>query len=200
LTTSGVTTRTRSRERAAPSSDQPLPSGAGSPPMAARASAAAGRDHLFLALACPWCRKESYPNVKFDFLGYGFRPRRAKNAQNGKLFCNFVTAVSASALKSIRATIRDLNLRQQTHVAMTDIARQINPLLRGWIEYYGRYSRAALGPILRYVNQTVIAWTARKFKRFIGRKARAGFALDRLARVRPDLFAHWKIGLIGSFA
>ncbi|MFM9849689.1 MAG: Na+/H+ antiporter NhaA [Hyphomicrobiaceae bacterium] len=55
---------------------------------------------------------------------------------------------------------------------MIDIARQINPLLRGWIEYYGRYSRAAVGPILRYVNQTVMAWMARKFKRFIGRKAK----------------------------
>src|SRR5262249_642549 len=78
-------------------------------------------------------RKASYPNVTFDFLGYGFRPRLAKNAQSGKLFCNFTPAVSASALKSMRATIRELNLRRQTHVALTDIAQQINPILRGWI-------------------------------------------------------------------
>jgi RNA-directed DNA polymerase len=145
-------------------------------------------------------RKQNYPNVAFDFLGYGFRPRRAKNSRSGKLFCNFSPAVSASALKSMRATIRDLNLRQQTHVAMTDIARRINPLLRGWIGYYGRYARNALGPILRYVNQTVMAWMARKFKRFIGRKAKAGYALERLSRERSDLFAHWKIGMRGSFA
>jgi RNA-directed DNA polymerase len=145
-------------------------------------------------------REQDYPNVKFDFLGYCFRPRRAKNARNGKLFCNFLPAVSASALKSMRATIRDLNLRRQTHVAMTDIVRQINPLLRGWIEYYGRYSRAALGPILRYVNQTILAWMMRKFKRFRGRKIKTGYALERLSRERPGLLAHWKIGMCGSFA
>jgi len=144
-------------------------------------------------------RKADYPNVAFDFLGYGFRLRRAKNARSGKLFCNFAPAVSASALKSMRAAIRDLNLRRQTHVALTDIAQQINPLLRGWIAYYGRFLRSALGPILRYVNQTLMAWMVRKFKRFMGRKTKAGYALERLVRRRPDLFAHWKIGMCGSF-
>lgn len=99
----------------------------------------------------------------------------------------------------MRAAIRDLNLRRQTHVALTDIAQQINPLLRGWIAYYGRFLRSALGPILRYVNQTLMAWMLRKFKRFMGRKTKAGYALERLVRRRPDLFAHWKIGMCGSF-
>ncbi|WP_461196081.1 group II intron maturase-specific domain-containing protein [Bradyrhizobium sp. UFLA06-06] len=113
-------------------------------------------------------RKGSYANVKFDFLGYCFRPRRAKNSQDASVFCSFLPGVvSASALKSMRAAIRDLNLRRRTHVSMADIARQLNPLLRGWIEYYGRFTRAALGPILRYVNQTIEAWMMRKFKRFI---------------------------------
>jgi RNA-directed DNA polymerase len=103
-------------------------------------------------------RKGSYSNVKFDFLGYCFRPRRAKNSQDASVFCSFLPGVSASVLKSMRAAIRDLNLRGRTHVSMADIARQINPLLRGWIEYYGRFTRAALGPILRYVNQTIEAW------------------------------------------
>jgi group II intron reverse transcriptase/maturase len=144
-------------------------------------------------------RKASYPNVAFDFLGYTFRPRRAKNSHSGKLFCYFAPAVSAKALTSMRATIRDLNLRRQTHVTLIDLARQINPLLRGWIGYFGRFSRHALGPILRYVNQTVIAWMVRKFKRFKGRTTKAGYALVRLVRKRPDLFAHWKVGLAGSF-
>ena len=100
----------------------------------------------------------------------------------------------------MRAAIRDLNLRRRTHVSMTDIARQLNPLLRGRIEYYGRFTRAALGPILRYVNQTTEAWMMRKFKRFMGRKAKAGRVLERLSRERPDLFSHWKIGMRGSCA
>src|SRR6516225_456656 len=145
-------------------------------------------------------RKGSYSNVKFDFLGYCFRPRRAKNSQDASVFCSFLPGVSASALKSMRTAIRDLNLRRRTHVSMADIARQLNPLLRGWIEYYGRFTQAALGPILRYVNQTIEAWMMRKFKRFMGRKAKAGRVLERLSRERTGLFAHWKIGIRGSFA
>ena len=96
-------------------------------------------------------RRGRYPNTKFDFLGYCFRPRLVAS-QNGRLFWGFNPAVSGSALKDMRATIRDLHLRQQTQMSLEEIARQINPLLRGWIEYYGRYAPSALNPLLRYVN------------------------------------------------
>jgi group II intron reverse transcriptase/maturase len=145
-------------------------------------------------------RKANYPNVKFDFLGYCFRPRRAKNSQDASVFCSFLPGVSASALQSMRAAIRDLDLRRRTHVSMADLARQLNPLLRGWIEYYGRFTRTALEPLLRYVNQTIEAWMMRKFKRFMGRKTKAGRFLEQLSRECPGLFVHWKIGLKGSFA
>ena len=92
-------------------------------------------------------RKGKYPNVKFDFLGYGFRPRLVRSFRNGELFCSFTPAVSSSALKAMRATIRDLNIRQRTQLSLADIARKLNPLLRGWIEYYGRYAPSALSPI-----------------------------------------------------
>jgi|SRR5581483_166311 len=64
-----------------------------------------------------------------------------------------------------------------------------------WFEYYGRFTQAALGPILRYVNQTIEAWMMRKFKRFMSPKAKAGRVLEQLSRERPGLFAHWKIGI-----
>jgi group II intron reverse transcriptase/maturase len=145
-------------------------------------------------------RKGSYPNVKFDFLGYCFRPRKAENSRRAKVFCSFLPAVSATALKSMRDTIRELGVRHQTHVSMSDIAEQLNPLLRGWIDYYGRYTPSALAPILNYVNTTLRDWMRRKFKRYMGRKAKAGHFLERLARDRPDLFIHWKLGMRGSFA
>ena len=91
-------------------------------------------------------RNGAYPNVMFDFLGYCFRPRRAENKRSGKLFCSFAPAASPSALKSMREKIRDLEIRRQTDVSMGDIARKINPLLRGWIEYYGQYTPLARIP------------------------------------------------------
>ena len=100
----------------------------------------------------------------------------------------------------MRATIGDLDIRRRTQVSLADIAQQINPLLRGWIEYYGRYTPSALSPLLRYVNQTLLAWAMRKYKRFKTHKIRASQFLQRLVRDRVSLFVHWRIGMTGTFA
>src|SRR6202023_409245 len=76
-------------------------------------------------------RKGRYPNVTFDFLGYQFRPRTVRSSRNNELFCSFTPAVSPSALKTIRSTVRDLNIRQRTQRSLDDIASMLNPLLRG---------------------------------------------------------------------
>ena len=103
-------------------------------------------------------------------------------------------------MKGMREAIRDLNLGHQTQRSLQDIAQQLNPLLRGWIEYYGRYAPSALYPLLRYVNQTLLAWVMRKFKRFKGHRIQASQFLQRLAMERVDLFVHWQIGMVGTFA
>jgi RNA-directed DNA polymerase len=103
-------------------------------------------------------------------------------------------------MKAMRTTIRELELRHRTELSMADIARQINPLLRGWIAYYGRYTPSALAPMLRYVNLTLRAWLMRKFKRFAAKTVRAGRFLERMARDHADLFVHWRLGMTGVFA
>jgi RNA-directed DNA polymerase len=145
-------------------------------------------------------RKGRYPNVTFDFLGYQFRPRKVRSSRNNELFCSFTPAVSPSALKTIRSMVRDLNIRQRTQRSLDDIASMLNPLLRGWIGYYGRYNRAALETMLRHVNLTLVGWAMRKFKRFQGRKVGAARFLEKLVRIQPALFEHWRIGMIGAFA
>ena len=145
-------------------------------------------------------RQGAYPNVQFDFLGYCFRPRLVRRFRDNTLFCGFNPAVSGTAMKAMRSAIRELNLRRQTQLSLQDIARQLNPLLRGWIAYYGRYAPSALAPLLRYVNQTLLAWAMRKFKRFADHKIRASRFLQRLAAARPALFVHWQLGMTGTFA
>jgi RNA-directed DNA polymerase len=145
-------------------------------------------------------RKGTYPNVIFDFLGYCFRPRLVRSFRDNVLFCGFNPAVSSSAMKAMRSAIRDLNLRHQTQLSLEEIARRLNPLLRGWIAYYGRYAPSALGPLLRYVNQTLVAWAMRKFKRFKDHKLQASQFMLRLAVARKALFVHWAIGMTGTFA
>jgi RNA-directed DNA polymerase len=145
-------------------------------------------------------RTGTYPNVKFDFLGYEFRPRAVWGTRSGRLLRGFTPAASPSALKAMRATIRDLDIRRRTQVTLANIARQINPLLSGWIAYYGRYTPSALYPMLRYVNQALLAWARRKYKRLKAHKVRASRFLQRLVRDNASLFVHWQIGMAGTFA
>jgi RNA-directed DNA polymerase len=144
-------------------------------------------------------QKGTYPNVQFDFLGYCFRPRLVKRPRDNTLFCGFNPAVSSTAMKAMRSTIRELKLRHQTQLSLQNIARQLNPLLRGWIEYYGRYASSALYPLLRHINQMLVAWMMRKFKRFKGHKVRASQFQQRLATEQRAPFVHWDIGMTGVF-
>src|ERR1035437_1073434 len=117
-------------------------------------------------------RRGKHPNTKFDFLGYCFRPRAAINHKH-KMFTGFGPQVSASSLKSMRQKIRELKLRKRTQIRLADIAREINQILQGWLNYYGRYNPAAMYPMWRYVNATLVAWAMRKYKRYAGRKIQA---------------------------
>lgn len=85
-------------------------------------------------------RKKQYPVTQFDFLGYTFRPRSVKNSKRNSMFVSFTPAVSNKAVKAMRQTTRKLNLRNRTQLSLADISRLHNPVLRGWLEYYGKFS------------------------------------------------------------
>jgi len=145
-------------------------------------------------------RKGQFENVAFDFLGYGFRPRSVRDPVSQKMFCGYTPAVSKPALNAMRETIRSLNLRRRTEVTLDDIARDLNPITRGWIAYYGRFTRSALYPLARYIDQTLAVWIKHKFKRFHRRLGRAREFLKKIARESPRLFVHWQLGANGKSA
>jgi RNA-directed DNA polymerase len=145
-------------------------------------------------------RKGKYPNTKFDFLGYTFRPRAVKNRKRNSIFVSFTPAVSKAAVKAMQEKTRKLNYRNRTELSLEDISRLHNPVLRGWMEYYGRYSPSAMYPILRHFNKTLVAWAMRKYGRLKGHKRRAGLFVEGIAKRQPQLFVHWQRGMIGGFA
>jgi RNA-directed DNA polymerase len=98
-------------------------------------------------------RRGAYPHEKFDFLGYTFRPRRSKNRW-GRYFINFSPAVSDRAATKMRQTMRRWRLHLRSDKALDDLARMWNPVLRGWINYYGRFYKSALNPVFRHLNQS----------------------------------------------
>jgi hypothetical protein len=76
-------------------------------------------------------------------------PRLVQKSRDKTLLCGFNPAVSPSALKSTRAKIRELGVRHRAELSLAEIAYRLNPLLQGWINYYGRYAPSALAPLLR---------------------------------------------------
>ncbi len=145
-------------------------------------------------------RKRQYPNTKFDFLGYTFRPRSAKSRASGVLFVSFSPAVSAAAQKAMRQTTRKEGYRNRTELSLSDIARLHNPILRGWLGYYGRYYQSAMYWVLRHFNKTLVAWAMAKYRKLKGRKMQAVLLIESIAKRQPHLFVHWRQGMIGGFA
>jgi len=139
-------------------------------------------------------RQRTYPNEKFDFLGYTFRPRRSKN-RKGKHFINFSAAVSDKAAQAMRDTIRGWNLPQRSDKAIDDLSRMFNPIVRGWLLYYGRYYRSALYSPMRQLDRDLALWAKRKYKKLHNHLRRATHWIACISRRTPALFAHWQMGV-----
>ncbi len=83
-------------------------------------------------------RRGSYEHTSFDFLGYTFRPRLSKKKPGGQ-FVNFLPAVSDDARKRMRREVRRWRLHLRPDKTISDLARIFNPIIQGWINYYGRF-------------------------------------------------------------
>jgi len=140
-------------------------------------------------------RRGKYEHVVFDFLGYTFQPRRAKN-RRGEFFVSFLPAMSTKAAKAVRATIRSWKMastRNNQH--LEDLARLVNPSVRGWMNYYGRFYRSKCVQVLRHLNEALAAWARRKYKRFRRRERASMHWLGRIAQRDVKLFVLWQLGV-----
>jgi hypothetical protein len=140
-------------------------------------------------------RRAKHEHVKFDFLGYTFQPRRAKNRW-GQHFVSFLPAMSAKAAKSVRGTVRGWRMAAtRNNQKLEDLAKLMNPMVRGWMNYYGRFYRSKCVQVLRYLNEKLVAWACRKYKRFRRRERAATHWLGRIAKRDPHLLALWQLGV-----
>ena len=138
-------------------------------------------------------RRGSYGHTSFTFLGYGFRVRKVRT-KAGKYFFGFNPAISDEAAKRIRGQIRSWRLHLRSGMTLEQLAREINPVVRGWINYYGRFHKSALHPTFRHLNEILTRWAMRKYKRLRYYRRRARRFLADIARREPTLFAHWRLG------
>jgi len=134
-------------------------------------------------------RRGSAEHTSFTFLGFTFRPRQARR-KDGVQFTSFLPAISKDALKKISAEIRSWRLHRWVSSDGREIAKLINPKVRGWMAYYGAFYPSALYPVLRRINTYLMRWVMNKYRKWRTWK-KATRALMDAATTRPRYFAHW---------
>jgi RNA-directed DNA polymerase len=135
-------------------------------------------------------RRGDHSHTSFTYLGFTFRARTVR-AKNGRLFTSFLPAMSPDALEAKGARLRAMRVHRRTDLALGDLARWLNRIVAGWMNYYGRFYRSQMYPLLQRVNAYLRRWAGMKYRRLRAyNRFKAWWAglVDR----QPGLFAHWK--------
>ncbi|HMI60181.1 MAG TPA: group II intron reverse transcriptase/maturase, partial [Puia sp.] len=98
---------------------------------------------------------------EFDFLGHTFRKRRAKS-KSGDFFTSYLPAVSKKSIKAIQEKIKECEPLVKTSGNLRDIAKELNPKIRGWFNSYGQFYSSELKIQLQYINRRLVLWARRK--------------------------------------
>ena len=139
-------------------------------------------------------RQKDYSNTSFDFLGYTFRARLVKT-KKGDYFVGFNPGVSNKSKKRLLDKMRKLKIHRKVRTDLEDLAKRMNPILRGWINYFDKYHKTAIYPILTHVDDLLVSWAVNKYKSFNRSRKRAYHWIRSIAKREPNLFAHWQISL-----
>ena len=139
-------------------------------------------------------RKGKHPVVKFDFLKYSFQPRTTKSKRTGKLFLGYDCAISIKSRKRIADILESLEIENLSFKSIVGIAQFLNPKIRGWVNYYGRFRAYELSKVFRLLRNRLVKWARKRYKRYRTNLTKAFKWLDRVRNQFPNLFYHWQVG------
>jgi RNA-directed DNA polymerase len=135
-------------------------------------------------------RRREFECVSFTFLGYTFRPRESKSGKTGAIFTSFQPAMSPEALKSKSQELRRWRIHRRTSMDLQEVAEWLNPIVRGWMNYYGEFNRFEMYSLLQRINTYLMRWARKKYKRLRTWKRFKAWWRG-LTEREPELFAHW---------
>jgi len=139
-------------------------------------------------------RLNKHPVISFTFLGFDFKPRKMK--LRGKYILGFGPAIGVNAQKRITQYFRKNELHRAVNKELTDIAAQLAPHLRGWINYFGRFRLWVMHRVFRLLNNRLAKWIRKKYKRYHGSMFHSTRKLQELAKTYPNMFVHWQYGFL----
>jgi len=141
-------------------------------------------------------RREKYHSVQFDFLGYTFKPRQAENTVRMVSFTNWLPAVSNKSMTSMRKKMKEWSSLRTAGCQIEDIASEINPVIRGWINYYGKFYKTKLKSFMREINLRIVKWARSKYLKVRPTVLKGLKWLKAISVKQPDLFTHWTFGVL----
>lgn len=135
-------------------------------------------------------RRGEHEHTSFTFLGFAFKAPMTR-ARGGGKFSGFLPAISPEALKAKSAELRAMRIHRHPTLSMADLTRWLNPIVAGWMNYYGRFYRSLMHPLLRRLNSYLRRWAGRKYRRLRSLKRFTAWWAGLIER-QPGLFAHWR--------
>jgi RNA-directed DNA polymerase len=139
-------------------------------------------------------RQGEHEHVKFDFLGYSFQPRTTKSKKTGELFLGYDCAISISSKKRITEKMRELDIEHLTHRSIVGVAQYLEPFIRGWANYYGRFRLWEMNSIFQLLRRRLVKWARKRYKRYKTSLNKAYAWLERVKDQYPTLFYQWRLG------
>ena len=128
----------------------------------------------------------------FDFLGFCFRPRLSRN-RHGQYFVNFSPAIAPKSKKAIFSEIRQRCLHKRSDLSVKELANILNPVVRGWIDYYGSFFKSELLFLVHHLDKLIYRWVSRKYKKQGGNFKKANIWVKRIKSAKPNYFIHWSL-------
>ena len=138
-------------------------------------------------------RRLDFEQVSFTFCGFMFRPREAYDKVRKESYTGFLPAVAPGKLTDISRKAASWRLHRRTNSTLEDLAEEVNPVLRGWLNYFTVFYPSAVTPIGKRMDRHLMRWARRKYKRLERSEKRARAWLTGVRKRSPDLFVHWAL-------
>jgi group II intron reverse transcriptase/maturase len=140
-------------------------------------------------------RKEHHEHNSFTFLSYSFQPRsKPSTFKRHNKFMIFHPAICEKAKNFIRERIRTVFNPRNTQVSLEIVAVRMNPKIRGWLNYYCRFSPRMAGNVFLYLNGLIRRWIEEKYRLRSKKAVIRHYQI--FVQANPYLFVHWQKGII----
>lgn len=138
-------------------------------------------------------RRLEFEQVTFTFCGYAFRPRMAFDKNRKQVYTGFLPAVSPDKLTEMSRKLAAWRIHRRTNQTLSEIARWLNPVLRGWFNYFTVFYPSRVKPLCERIDRHLMRWAQWKYERLKRSDKKAREWLKAVRERAPRLFAHWEL-------